>query len=405
MVHLGDAHLVVPPDAGDRAAARASASPSGSARRPAAGPAPATRSTCDHLRRPRARQSRIGTAGCPLRSAGVSARAGGARDRVPGPDPDAQPQRLPAALGRRGHPVRPGRGHPAPADPGRRAGHGDHRHLHHPRPRRPLPGPARRAAADVPGRGRPPRPPDLPPRRGGVRRPAAPRVVVRRPAGGGALSHLGRRAHPDVGAPDPGVGRAGAPAADGRLPPGRGRRPHDGARAARRARAWPARTSAGCCGRGGWSPSRGGSRSRRSAGPAPGSGSRSSWTPPCATARAGWPSARTCSCARRRTPRPTASWPRRTGTSRPATPAGSPPTDMPGGWSSRTSPSATPNLDPLLAEARLGARGRRPGPRPRPGAGARPAAPGSRAPMSSSGTHGLSHDGPDGSPRSEGDLL
>ena len=75
---------------------------------------------------------------------------------------------------------------------------------------------------------------------------------------------------------------------------------------------------------------------------APGSGSRSSWTPPCATARGGWPSARTCSCARRRTPRPTASWPRRTGTSRPATPAGSPPAAMPGGWSSRTSPSATP---------------------------------------------------------------
>ena len=115
VVHLRDAHLVVPPDAADQR-------PHGerfsfrSARRPAAGPAPATRSTCAHLRRPRPGKAASRTAGCPLRSARVSAPSWWCSDRVPGPDPDAQPQRLPAALGRRGHPVRPGRGHPAPDD-------------------------------------------------------------------------------------------------------------------------------------------------------------------------------------------------------------------------------------------------------------------------------------------------
>ena len=67
------------------------------------------------------------------------ARAGRSRHGEPGPDPAPQPQRLPAALGRRGDPLRPGRGHPAPDADGRPRGHPDPAHLHHPLPRRPQP--------------------------------------------------------------------------------------------------------------------------------------------------------------------------------------------------------------------------------------------------------------------------
>ena len=41
-------------------------------------------------------------------------------DRESGTDAVSEPQRLPAALGRRGHPVRPGRGHPTPIHARRR---------------------------------------------------------------------------------------------------------------------------------------------------------------------------------------------------------------------------------------------------------------------------------------------
>src|SRR5205814_262439 len=82
-------------------------------------------------------------------------------------------QWLPAALGRRGGPVRSRRGHPAPAAPGRGGVVGDHPHLRHPLPRRPLPRPPRDPPATVPRPGRPPCRRPVPRGRPGALRPAA----------------------------------------------------------------------------------------------------------------------------------------------------------------------------------------------------------------------------------------
>ena len=61
----------------------------------------------------------------------------------PAADAPPQPQRLPAALGRRGRAVRSRRGHPAPVHARRCIARRRHPHLHHPLPRRSLPRPAR----------------------------------------------------------------------------------------------------------------------------------------------------------------------------------------------------------------------------------------------------------------------
>jgi tellurite resistance protein TerC len=80
----------------------------------------------------------------------VQSRADRVRHGEPGAHKDPQPQRLLPALGRRGAAVRPGGGHAAPDAVRRRDGEPDQPDLRHPLPRRPLPGAARRAAADVP---------------------------------------------------------------------------------------------------------------------------------------------------------------------------------------------------------------------------------------------------------------
>ena len=230
----------------------------------------------------------------------------------------------------------------------------------------------------VPGRRRPPGPADLPRRRAVSTSPGC--AARRRTPTGWRWCRTPSRPTGRCstwGAADPGGGGAGAPGADVRLPAGRARRPADGARAARRAGR----------GRAGRRPAAAGGLARTERGPVrleevsrARPGQRFAFvmdTAVCDGAR--W-------LAQRRGParlrgdvrrRPTPTGPRRTGTSPPARPARSRPAGTRGGWSSPTSPSATPTSTPLLAEARRGARRRRPGPRPRPGAGAA-AAPGSR---------------------------
>src|ERR1035441_9717824 len=86
----------------------------------------------------------------------VDPRARRAGDGQPGAHPAAQSQRLPAAMGRRGHSLRPGRRHAAPAPARRWLAVVDPEDLHHPLPRRPLPRTPRGPPAPFARRGPPP---------------------------------------------------------------------------------------------------------------------------------------------------------------------------------------------------------------------------------------------------------
>ena len=237
----------------------------------------------------------------------VRTRAGGAGHREPGAHPAPQPQRLPAALGRRGHALRPRRGHPAPdaARRGRRARHQPD--LRHALPRRPLPGPRRGDPAHQPRPGAAPRHRALPGERAALLRPAAVRHRLPRDGRAHARSRSAGDGRPRA--------RRLAYALDARLlshpvesygyrltePDGRRMLPellaaHGIARAGRRPRS---------SGRANWAAS----RSTRSASPGPGSGSPSSWTPGSATACTPSPRAATCWSSSRPSSTRTSSWP------------------------------------------------------------------------------------------------
>lgn len=166
----------------------------------------------------------------------VDARAGGARDGQSGPHPTAQPQRLPAALGRRGAPLRPGRGQPAADAAHRDLRHRPHPDLRHPLPRRPLPRAARRDPAALARPGAAPGGRPLPRRRRGLLRPAAPRGELLRDRRAGRRADRGRRAADHPGDRHAGGPPAAAPDRDVRLPPGRAGRLPDAAGEAGRVR-------------------------------------------------------------------------------------------------------------------------------------------------------------------------
>src|SRR6266536_1068410 len=160
-------------------------------------------------------------------------RARGPRHVQPGANTGPQPQRAPAALGRRGGAVRPRRGHAAPARPGRRALLGHHPDLRHPLPRRPLPRPARGRAAAVAGPGRPPGRGLLPRQRAALVRAPALGLQLRR-SGGAAAAPGRRRGSGGARTPvRPGRTAARPRSRDLRLAPRGARRAAHAARAAR----------------------------------------------------------------------------------------------------------------------------------------------------------------------------